>query len=391
MTLFRHTTRARRRIARLAAVGGVLALVAAGCGSSSSSSSSSAPAGSSGPGSSSNAANTSTPSVSPAQAVVTQASVRPTSITVTTPVGKPAATGKKLVFISCGIAVCAQQGKIVAQAAASLGWESSTIATDGSPTSVQGAYDTAIRQGANGIVTTAAIRAELGAQIPQLVAKGIAVSDASSTDPVSAPFIYNTSTATQNATIGKYLAAEIAVNSKGKANTVYVNLPAYTILGPLGASFKSFYKQYCPSCGYASIDVSLTQIPNAPSIIVSYLRSHPSVNYVALSVADALDTGLPAALSAAGLSNIGIVGQGGGPTDWQNLATGKELAFVPYDYYSVDYQMVDALVRHFAGASVQLTPPPLWLMTKANAPSDLSQLFPIVANYKSQFLKLWGK
>ena len=30
-------------------------------------------------------------------------------------------------------------------------------------------------------------------------------------------------------------------------------------------------------------------------------------------------------------------------------------------------------------------------MTKSNAPSDLSQLFPIVANYKSQFLKLWGK
>jgi hypothetical protein len=73
------------------------------------------------------------------------------------------------------------------------------------------------------------------------------------------------------------------------------------------------------------------------------------------------------------------------------MANGQELALVPYDYYSVDYQMVDALARHFAGVPVQLTPPPLWLMTKANLPSNYQQLFPVVANYKSEFAKLWGK
>ena len=64
---------------------------------------------------------------------------------------------------------------------------------------------------------------------------------------------------------------------------------------------------------------------------------------------------------------------------------------MPFDYYNVDYQMVDALARHFAGVPVQLTPPPLWLVTKANLPSSHTNLFPDVTDYQSQFLKLWGR
>jgi ribose transport system substrate-binding protein len=299
--------------------------------------------------------------------------------------------GKRLVFISCGVSVCQQQGQIVAQAAKALGWTSTTVNTDGTPTSVQAAYDTAVRQGANAVVTTAALRAEIAAKLPALQSKGIVVSNCCTTDPVAAPFIYNTSTPSQAAIAGKYLAAEVVADSKGKANTLYVNIPAFTILTSLGSTFKSSYQQYCPSCGYGSIDVSLTQLAKAPNLIVSYLRSHPSVNYVALSVANELDNGLPAALSAAGLSNVKIVGQGGGPTDFQYVANGQELALVPFDYYNVDYQMVDALARHFAGVPVQQTPPPIWLVTKANLPAAHSNLFPDVTSYESQFLKIWGK
>ena len=77
----------------------------------------------------------------------------PSTITVTSPVGKSVPAGKKIVFISCGVTVCQQQGQIVGQAAKQLGWSASTVTTDGTPTSVQSAYDTALRQGANAIVT----------------------------------------------------------------------------------------------------------------------------------------------------------------------------------------------------------------------------------------------
>ena len=131
-----------------------------------------------------------------------------------------------------------------------------------------------MHQGANAIVTTAALRAEIASVVPALQSKGIVISDCCSTDPVASPFIYNTSTPSQSGAIGKALAAEVVANSNGKANTLYVNIPAFTILSSLASTFKQAYSQYCPTCGYASIDVGLTQLAIAPNLIVSYLRSH---------------------------------------------------------------------------------------------------------------------
>jgi ABC-type sugar transport system substrate-binding protein len=369
-----------RRVAGLATVAATLAVAAAGCGSSSTSTTSS-----------SSSKNVSSSTLSQAQAVLAQGSKRPTAITVTTPIGKPIPTGKKLVFISCGASQCQLQGKIVAEAASHLGWTSKTIATDGSPPQIQAAFTTALRTGADAVIINATTRDAIASQLAQAKAKGVAFLGCCSTDTVGNGYLYNTSTPQQNGTIGKYLAAAIVADSKGKANTLYVDIPAFTILGSLGQTLQQDYKTYCPSCGYAKIDVALPQLASAPNTIVSYLRSHPDVNYVALSVADALGTGLPAALKAAGLTNVKIVGQGGDPTAFQGLEQGQVLALVPFDYYDVDYQMVDALARHFAGVPVLQTPPPRWLLTKNNLPSDFTKLFPSVESYQSQFLKLWGK
>jgi ABC-type sugar transport system substrate-binding protein len=369
-----------RRVAGLAAVAATLAVAAAGCGSSSTSTTSS-----------SSSKNVSSSTVSQAQAVLAQGSKRPTAITVTTPIGKPIPTGKKIVFISCGASQCQLQGKIVAEAASHLGWTSKTIATDGSPPQIQAAFTTALRTGADAVIINATTRDAIASQLAQAKAKGVAFLGCCSTDTVGNGYLYNTSTPQQNGTIGKYLAAAIVADSKGKANTLYVDIPAFTILGSLGQTLQQDYKTYCPTCSYAKIDVALPQLASAPNTIVSYLRSHPDVNYVALSVADALGTGLPAALKAAGLTKVKIVGQGGDPTAFQGLTQGQVLALVPFDYYDVDYQMVDALARHFAGVPVLQTPPPRWLLTKDNLPSDFTKLFPNVESYQSQFLKLWGK
>ena len=71
---------------------------------------------------------------------------------------------------------------------------------------------------------------------------------------------------------------------------------------------------------------------DAPDRIISYLRSHPKVNYVALSVTDALGAGLPAALKAAGLGDkVTIVGQGGGTQNFTDMKAGSIEALVPAD------------------------------------------------------------
>jgi ABC-type sugar transport system substrate-binding protein len=333
-----------------------------------------------------------TAGVAEAQALVSKGSARPTSVGLTKPVGKAIPKGKKVVFISCGAQACEIQGQIVKQGAADLGWTATTIGTDGSPEQLQNAFKTAMRQGANAIILNAVDRATLSKQIAEAKQKGVAFVTSSSVDPVGDGILYNTSTSEQNARIGEYMAAQVVAESKGKADTLYVNISAFQILKTLGTSYQASLKKFCPDCGYASIDIPLASLgKDAPDRIVSYLRSHPQVNYVVLSVSNALGAGLPAALRAAGLGDkVKIIGQGADTQTFQDISSGQIKAVVPFDYYAVDYLMLDALARHFAGVPVQATAPPLWIMSQKNLPATTDKIFPIVESYRDQFKKLWG-
>src|SRR3954470_1831069 len=140
----------KRRGGTALAVGAVLAL--GGCGSS---------------GGGEAAGQGDTAGRAKAQALVAQASARPTSVGLAGPVGKAIPTGKKVVFISCGVQACDIQGDILAQGAADLGWTYSKIATDGSPERLQSAFETALRQGADAVILNAVNRATVAKQLAE--------------------------------------------------------------------------------------------------------------------------------------------------------------------------------------------------------------------------------
>ena len=103
--------------------------------------------------------------------------------------------------------------------------------------------------------------------------------------------------------------------------------------------------------------------------------------------------GLPAALKAAGLADkVKLVGQSGDTLTFQDMAAGNIESVVPFDYYSVDYLMLDALARHFAGVPVEQAQPPAWIVTPDNMPAEATEgLFPVVESYRDEFKKLWGQ
>jgi ABC-type sugar transport system substrate-binding protein len=368
----------RKGAAVLAA--GVALVGATGCGSSDSGGSAAAGGGGAG--------------VSEALTLAKQSTTRPTSIGLTKPIGKSVPTGKKVVFISCGVAACEAQGDIIKQGAADLGWTATTIGTDGSPEQLQNAFETALRQGADAIILNAVNRASVAKQLEKAKQEGVAFVTSSSVDKTGDGILANVAGTDNSAKIGENIAAQIVADSKGKANTLYVNISAFQILQALGDQFKSSYAQYCPSCQYASLDIPITSLgKDAPDRIVSYLRSHPQVNYVVLSVSNALGSGLPAALRAAGLADkVKLVGQSGDSQTFQDLQAKSLNSIVPYDYYTIDYMMLDALARHFAGAPAQNALPPLWIVTPENMPAEATKgMFPVVPSYRDEFKKLWGK
>jgi ribose transport system substrate-binding protein len=332
--------------------------------------------------------------VAEAQTLAEKATTRPTSIGLTAAIGKEVPTGKKVAFISCGVEACEIQGTIIKQGAADLGWTASTIGTDGSPEQLQNAFETALRQGADGVILNAVNRAAVAKQIKKAEQQGVAFVTCCSIEAEGDGILRNVAGKENSERIGEKLAAKIVADSDGKASTLFVNISAFQILQSLAGQLESSYKQFCPDCGYATLDIPVTSLgKDAPDRIVSYLRSHPQVNYVVLSVSNALGAGLPAALRAAGLADkVKLVGQSGDTQTFQDLAANNIKSVVPFDYYSVDYLMLDALARHFAGVPVQDAQPPTWIVTAKNMPEQATQgLFPVVEGYRDEFKKIWGK
>ena len=320
-------------------------------------------------------------------------SQRPTSIGVSVPITKPIPTGKKVVFISCGTDTCTLQGSIIAQGAKELGWTASTIVTDGSAPQIQAAMTSAIRSGANGIILNAVPISEFKPELQQAVAKGILFEECCTTDPVGNGLMYVTVTPSDDGTVGEVLGAWVANDSNGTGQALWVQLPI-PILEPMAVQFKAALQKFCDGgCQYNELDVPITATATQTTTqIVTFLRAHPAVKYVGLSVDGALGVGLPAALKLAGISGVKVVGEGGTPQIFQYIADGDpEWLSVPFDYYTTDYQMLDAFARKWAGVPV-VAPAPWdwWLMTKSDLPSS-STLFPVVASYQADFLKLWGK
>jgi ABC-type sugar transport system substrate-binding protein len=367
------------KVAALAAIAALL-VVATGCGSSDS--------GSGGSASGGNA------DLSAAKQLTDTSATRPTEIMQAKPIDKPIPTGKKITFISCGVEACAVQGPILAEGAKILGWSVKQVGTDGSPEKVQNAFQAAIRDGANAVIINAADKDQLAAPISAARSKGVEVVTCCSLAEQGKDVLFNTGTPEQNAPIGKMLASKVVADSNGKADALYVNVSAFAILAAVGQTFEQEYKRLCADCGFGKIDIPLTSLgKDAPDRIVSYLRSHPKVNYIVLSESGSLGPGLPAALRAAGLADkVKILGQGGNQQVYQDVGAGKIVAVTPSSLYGYDYAMLDALARKWAGVPVEQTTPEFWLMTKENIPSNINgPAFPIVEDYKAQWAKLWGK
>jgi ABC-type sugar transport system substrate-binding protein len=373
------TTLDRLRPLLLAAVAAI-ALVAAGCGDDKEDA---------GAGGGSGAADTSA-----ADQLAQKFSKRPAEITQKKPIEKEIPAGKKITFISCGVEACAVQGPILKEGASILGWSVKEVGTDGSPEKLQGAFESAIRDGANAVIINAADKDALSSQLRQAKKAGVEFVTCCSLGKQGTDFLFNTATPEQNAPIGEILAAKVVQDSGGKADSVYVNVSAFAILAAVGETFNKKYAELCPDCKTDTLDVPLTALgKDVPDRVVSYLRSHPKVNYVVLSEAGSTSPGLTGAIRAAGLADkVKIVGQGGNEAVYQEVKGGSILAVVPSAIYSYDYAMLDALARKFAGVPVEETSPEFWLMTKDNMPESINgPAFPIVEDYKAQWSKLWGK
>jgi ABC-type sugar transport system substrate-binding protein len=330
-----------------------------------------------------------------AQAVV-NASRPPKTFSITTPIKAKIPTGKTVDFIYCGVTICNEFANGVKKAAAVLGWKVNVIPSDGTPQGVLNAWETAVRQKPNVVIGTSYQTSLYAQPLKQLKAMGVGVFNYATSDPgINGNVTARIQSPAGVVITGTKLAAWTTVQTHGKGNVLFLDVPYYKVDNGIKGGFYSGMKSFCPACKVATLNLAPTSLgTTSPSLIVSYLRTHPDVNYVA-DMLDAATVGLPAALKSAGLSGkVQFVGQDGATENIGYVKAGEQSATLEQGYYEVSAALVDAAARWMTKQSLAPThayQTPWWFATKQAPLSEALTNQAIVPNLYKQLAKLWGK
>jgi ABC-type sugar transport system substrate-binding protein len=328
--------------------------------------------------------------ISEAQTLVKEARTRPTAIPTREPVGKPIPSGKTLSFISCGNEDCTNQAKVVKQATDILGWKLIVHNTDGTPPTLKSAFGQVVRERPDGLIYNATDRSLIDKELLALERLKIPAAACCILQKPGQGITFVSEGPEDEVAKGKVMAAWFVVDSGGKGSTVYVDIPDFKILAPLGDGYIDESKRLCPECTAERLKIPFTSLgKDAPNRIVSYLRAHPDVKHVALAI-DQIGTGLPAALKAAGLGDVKLIGESPTATSYQYIRSGLQSVTAVYDMYGDMFAQVDAVARATVGVPQVSSAPNVWLVDKDNILDDKG-VFPMVADNNAQYAKLWGR
>lgn len=359
-----------------------LAVLAAGCGSSGGTKANSSSSGS--------ASASTAPGVAQAQAVVSSHLSTPSSIGITTKVPGKIPAGKVIAFMDCGTPACHELYTQFAIAAKFLHWTAKDVNSGLTPESVTNSWNQLVSHPPDAVVTSSQPTSEFGTQMAALASKNVPVVDCCTANTAHANLKVVSDGLNAVKVQAQLQAAWVVADSKGAGSAVWLATPAFPVLAAAQTQFQGYLKQYCPSCGFSPLTINVTQIGTSalPTAIVGFLRAHPTYKYVAAGFDDEF-IGLPAALSAAGLSDVKLIGSDPGSTELPYIKSGQEAASVTFPAGSTMFLLADALARSFVGASV--APDDIVLPRQLVTGSTLASTTapPDIPNYQQQFEALW--
>jgi ribose transport system substrate-binding protein len=364
------------------------ALAIAACSSSSSSGS-----GSSSSSSAGSSSGSSSSGVTAAKAYQQQFLNTPTSIGISTPLKSKPASGKLLVGLDSGLGSAKVLAKYWAQAAAEAGWTYKDLISGGTPSTQQSAMNSAIQLNPAGILTSGIPNSTIQTQLALAKQKGIWVNSSATTSPPSGA-MFDTSIANpdQLHEWGKMVAAYVVTQSNGKAHIQTFALSSFPILYEFDKAFKAAIAQWCPDCKVTEHPQQLSDIgTKTPQAVVSAVTRDPSTTWLIFDLGD-LATGVNAALAAAGLHGLHIGGLTADVPQIQALKDKTQDVWTGYSLPIVAYRQVDSFARKFEGTATLNAVLPTQLLTQDNVNSmvaDSAQNYVGVADYRTQFKKLW--
>ena len=372
-----------------ALVASALALTA--CGSSTSTTATSAAPSTSDTGASSPAAAT---GLDEAKAFLAKYTSTPTTLGDLTPLSKKPVAGKSIIGLANGTGSAAELSKAWAAASADLGWTYKFIDQGYTPETEQKAFEAAVALSPDAIITSGIPEATIKTQLADAASKKILVNTSASTDASSPTGFFDASIADVNQLDlwGQMIAAQVVVDSNGKAKVQGFSLPVYPILARFDTAFQDALKKWCPDCTYNENPQQGADIgTKTPGAVVSALQKAPDTDWVVFDLGD-LETGVDSALAAAGITGVHIGGLTATAANIAAVKDGKQDAWTAYSLPVVGYRQIDSVARQLNGDPILNVPLPTQVINKDNVGSlvvDAKGAYVGVADYQAQFKKLW--
>ena len=294
------------------------------------------------------------------------------------PLGKKAPAGKTIDIITCPVAICATYTAAAEQASKALGWKTKVLVSQLSPTAFQATWNTIDQDKPNVVfdansaplsdISTQVLKAKADGSV--IVAYGVAqaVGTTGST-PAARAFSYNANGPNAEVQNGHVQGLEVLHDSRGKASVLILDDPS---VGAVVAAEVGSEEQTLKAGGasYSVQDVSSANIGTTiPSTLVTYLRAHPSVNYVTVPFDD-YTPGIPEALQSAGLaSKVKLVGSAADESSQKEVAAGQIFASAATATQANAWLMIDAAVRVLSGDSISDANPagPIAVLEKSSS------------------------
>jgi ABC-type sugar transport system substrate-binding protein len=322
---------------------------------------------------------------------------RPTSIGITTPVGKTIPKGKVIDFIQCGVPACVVEGDILESATNLLGWKLVRINAGTSPQQIADAYQQAITNKPNAVIGSGFARALFNSEVNTLSSMHIPVLEAFVGDSTGDGLTGVVGGPVNNSIQGKEVADYILAKTTSKSATIGAVVPSgFPNMIQENSSFDAEIQKQCPKCTVKLLTVPVTSIgTDLTTRISSFLTANPNISYL-WDGYDDMVTGLPTALKGSGITSVkvatismnGTVAADIGQNDYVTTAIGTS-------FPEVYWREIDLLARYFTSVSYSVdlndATLPFWTITSSDLPSDASSVtFANVVSYKAQFEKLWG-
>jgi ABC-type sugar transport system substrate-binding protein len=370
--------------------GGLIVVLAASACSSASSGSGAATA----PSSASAPAHLSAANFATAKSVAAEAEKQPVNLELGAnppPITKPIPKGKRIDFLTCASPGCVVIAKTFEQAATKLGWTYKLQTVEATPTAVQNAFDTAVRDKPDGVAVVAVPTEDAPHQLSQLKAMNIPVVVAQSPDVKSGPIIvvlYNHVSANR---IGKISADYMMAKGCTNGTTLYAQVAGFQVLVYMLSSAQAEFKAMAPGAKIQVLNIAATQEATAPAAIVSAVRANSSIDCIYIS-SDPMGSGLPEALKAAGIQKSPMIfTSAGGQQTLQYIKDGQMQATQIGALGDYGWLYADTFARYFSGQSVAPDAAALesiWMVNQSNAPATFP--YSNTVNMQAKYLKLWG-